>query len=176
MFDVSIRRQLCCSHDFAPPEPQDGSTGGRLLSMKATNSVRERLTMEIFDSRIPIWIFDQETLKILEVNNAAIDRYGYSRQQFLEMTLLDLRPSTDIPAFLRSTLSHPHAASEPEIWRHRDKSGKIFDVKIVSQETTFRGRRAELVRIEVLSTVDADQRIQQAVDSRSGAAKLGISL
>ena len=51
-----------------------------------------------------MWIFDRKTLEILEVNDAATETYGYSRTDFLKMTILDFRPSEDIPKVLQSTL------------------------------------------------------------------------
>lgn len=54
-----------------------------------------------------MWIYDQQTLAFLEVNQVAPDRYGYSRQEFLQMTILDICPAEDIPQILKSTL-HPN--------------------------------------------------------------------
>lgn len=104
--------------------------------------------MDIEFSDVPMWIFDQETLQILAVNEAAIARYGYSREEFLNLTLLDIRPADSIPRFLHSALGHPHATMEPETWLHRNKKGEIFAVRISSREIAFRDRKAELVRAE----------------------------
>lgn len=95
---------------------------------------------------VPAWIFDQETLAFLDVNPLAIERYGYSRAQFLQMTLMDIRPSDDVQRLLRKTL-HPHerGPSEREDWRHMRSDGTVFDVSVSSFEVTFQGRRAELV-------------------------------
>lgn len=98
----------------------------------------------------PMWIFDQTTLTFLSVNEAAIRHYGYSRQEFLSMTILDIRPREDVPALLMTTM-HPakvgpaHGAS----WRHRNKDGAVFPVRIHSEELTFHGRRAELVLVQL---------------------------
>lgn len=51
----------------------------------------------------PIWVYDRETLAFLEVNKAAIAAYGFSPEEFLSMTLLDIRPAEDTPEFLRQT-------------------------------------------------------------------------
>jgi hypothetical protein len=53
-----------------------------------------------------MWIFDQATLAFLDVNDAAIQHYGYLRHEFLSMTILDIRPMEDVPALLKSTM-HP---------------------------------------------------------------------
>jgi PAS domain S-box-containing protein len=94
----------------------------------------------------PMWIFDRETLAFLDVNDAAVQQYGYFRQQFLTMTILDIRPPEDVSELLRQTpVPRPLGQSTAERWRHRTKHGTIFPVTITSWELTFRGRPAELV-------------------------------
>jgi PAS domain S-box-containing protein len=93
-----------------------------------------------------MWIYDRETHGFLDVNDAAVVGYGYSRAEFLKMKLLDIRPPEDIPEFLRQT-PHPRpmGQSTAEKWRHKTKDGTIIPVIITSWELTFRGRPAELV-------------------------------
>jgi PAS domain S-box-containing protein len=93
-----------------------------------------------------MWIYDRETLAFLDVNDAAVATYGFSRHEFLTMTLRDIRPAEDLPEFLRQT-KHPRPLGEStaERWRHRSKDGRAFPVTITSWELTFRGRQAELV-------------------------------
>src|SRR5664279_1933119 len=55
----------------------------------------------------PMWVYDQETLRFLDVNQAAILRYGYSRAEFLGMTILDIQPMADIPLLLHEVLRPP---------------------------------------------------------------------
>ncbi len=94
----------------------------------------------------PMWIYDRETFAFLEANDAATHSYGFSRQEFLRMTLLDIRPVEDIPEFLRETdPPRPLRQSTAERWRHKSKDGKCFPVVITSWELTFRGHAAELV-------------------------------
>jgi PAS domain S-box-containing protein len=94
----------------------------------------------------PMWIFDRQTLAFREVNQAAIVKYGYSRKEFLDLTILDIRPPQDIPTLLRST-AHPHNrhASHDEAWEHLAKNGTMFRVSITSYEIVFEGRPCELV-------------------------------
>ena len=91
----------------------------------------------------PMWVYDLKTLAFLEVNDAAIRAYGFSRQEFLRMTLLDIRPHEDIEPFLRSW-EHPRE-STAEKWRHAGKDGRTFAVSITSWTLIFRGHEAELV-------------------------------
>lgn len=94
----------------------------------------------------PMWIYDRATLAFLDVNDAAIKAYGFPREEFLKMTLLDIRPPEDLPEFLRQTEHpRPRGQSTAEKWRHKSKDGNVFSVIITSWELTFRGRQAELV-------------------------------
>ena len=96
-----------------------------------------------FESDDPTWIYDLETLRFLQVNDAAIRSYGYSRAEFLQLTLLDIRPTGDVIRFLRSW-QHPRE-SQGDRWVHVGKNGIPFDVIITSRELVFEGRRAEIV-------------------------------
>ncbi|MFN3531258.1 MAG: EAL domain-containing protein [Candidatus Brocadia sp.] len=93
----------------------------------------------------PMWVYDLETLNFLAVNNAAIHHYGYSREEFLAMTIKDIRPFEDIPALLDSVSKVTNGFDMAGIWRHRKKDGNIIYVEINSHTITFAGRRAELV-------------------------------
>lgn len=93
-----------------------------------------------------MWVYDRETRKFLVVNDAAIAAYGFSREEFTKMTLLDIRPTEDIPEFLRLTHNpRPMGQSTAERWRHKTKDGTVISVIITSWELDYNGRPAELV-------------------------------
>lgn len=98
----------------------------------------------------PMWIFDTETLAFMEVNEAAMRRYGYTRDEFLRMTILDIRPIEDVTLILREELRDRKHYADAEIWRHKNKQGQVFGVRITSEELTFRGRVAEIVTAELV--------------------------
>lgn len=93
----------------------------------------------------PMWVYDLETLAFLAVNTAAIRHYGYSRNEFLSMTIREIRPPEDVPALLGNIAQVKEGMDEAGVWRHRTKEGRIIDVEITSHTLTFDGRRAELV-------------------------------
>jgi len=95
----------------------------------------------------PMWIFDVETLAFLEVNQAAVIHYGYSVDEFLTMTLKDIRPVEDIPKLLKSVESTNPEYNEPGEFRHIKKNGEVIDVQITRHDVTFNGRRARHVLI-----------------------------
>ncbi len=106
-----------------------------------------------------MWIYDPETLRFLAVNDTAVERYGYSREEFLAMTIADIRPEEDVPALRRALAENSGFRTYTNRpWRHRLKNGEIIWVEIASQEISFQGRQARLVL-----AVDVTQ-IRQAYD------------
>jgi len=97
---------------------------------------------ELFErAPVPMWVFDAETLRFLDVNAAAVSHYGYSRAEFLSMTILDLRPAEDT-----GEVSHlKEHVDAPRIWRHRKRDGSIILAEITAHTVSVQGRRARLV-------------------------------
>ena len=93
----------------------------------------------------PMWVYDLETLAFLAVNDTAVRRYGYSREEFLGMTIKDIRPPEDVPALLENVAQVSEGLDEAGVWRHRTKDGTLIEVEIVSRTLTFVDRKAELV-------------------------------
>jgi PAS domain S-box-containing protein len=93
----------------------------------------------------PMWVFDMETLRFLSVNDAAVRHYGYSREEFLALTIKDIRASGDIAALLESLAVHAHETRISGAVRHRKKDGSIIVVEVCSQPVQFDGRAARLV-------------------------------
>jgi PAS domain S-box-containing protein len=95
----------------------------------------------------PMWLYDVDTLQFLEVNDAAVHYYGYSREEFLSMTIKDIRPEEDHQALmnhLQRTIVHD-GFNEAGAWRHRKKNGEIIEVEIISHTLEFNGRNAKMV-------------------------------
>jgi PAS domain S-box-containing protein len=101
-----------------------------------------------------MWVFDRTTLRILEVNEAASQQYGYSRAEFLSLTLLDLSPSDEIVTSLRALVLDPWSAIVSRRWCHRSKNGTLFDVEITGREIRLDGHRAGIVSAEPIETVE----------------------
>ena len=115
---------------------------------QSKESLRQSETnyQHLFDSNpVPMWVFERKTLKFLAVNEAASRQYGFSSQEFLTMTILDIRPEEDIPALLEVTANPSQGLQESTIWRHRKKNGTIIDVEIVGHNLDFHGIEAELI-------------------------------
>jgi PAS domain S-box-containing protein len=90
----------------------------------------------------PMFVYDRETLAYLAVNDAALDQYGYTRDEFLGMTVKDIRPPEDVPALLEMLARSRPGFERHGLWRHRRKDGSIIDVEIVSHGLPFGDRPA----------------------------------
>jgi PAS domain S-box-containing protein len=107
------------------------------------SEARYRLLFE--SNPFPLWVYDRETLSFLAINEAAEHRYGYSRQEFLSMTIKDIRPPEDIPALLDTVSRVSLGLNEIGTCRHRKKDGEIIDVEVTAYPLNFDGRQAGLV-------------------------------
>jgi PAS domain S-box-containing protein len=97
-----------------------------------------------------MWIFDVRTLAFLAVNEAAVQHYGYSRNQFLAMTIIDIRPTEGSAPPLREKLQARKHGSNREIWRHQKRDGSVMEVGLTSREVIFNHEPAEIVTAEEL--------------------------
>ncbi len=113
----------------------------------------------------PMWVYDVETLRFLAVNDAAIAHYGYSRDEFLRMTIADLRPAEDVPALLRWLAEQRQAYRQASIWRHRKKDGTVIDVEVSSHSFEFESRPARLVlALDVTERKRTEERLTTLVN------------
>jgi PAS domain S-box-containing protein len=100
----------------------------------------------LFDSNPqPAWVYDSKTLAILDVNHSALRNYGYSHQEFLSLTIKDIRPPEDVPALLESAAKAPPETETSGVSQHRKKDGTLIDVEITSHPLVYDGRDARLV-------------------------------
>jgi PAS domain S-box-containing protein len=97
------------------------------------------------DSPQPMWIYDLETLNFLEVNHAAVLHYGYTRQEFLSMSIKDIRPTEDIPKLLNNVATTVNPYNDSGIWRHVKKNGELIYVNIKSHYVEYAKRKARHV-------------------------------
>ena len=140
------RHEAHCQNRFDDPDIRGMVAHCRDVSdrWRAEEEVRqsEKQYRLLFHSNPnPMWVFDLETLAFLEVNEAAIQHYGYSREEFLAMTIADIRPS--------EKNGHRKAiAVGPDdrglVWRQRRKNGSFIDVEVLWSPMAFRGHFAAL--------------------------------
>ncbi len=110
----------------------------------------------LFDSNpLPMWIVEVETLAFMNVNEAAINHYGYSKEEFLSMTLNGIRPIDEVPSLLNAISYSPGRYGNVGIFKHQKKNGELIFAEIISHLIEYEGRKARLV----LST-DVTKRIK----------------
>ncbi|MET0807633.1 MAG: EAL domain-containing protein, partial [Pseudoxanthomonas sp.] len=111
----------------------------------------ERQFRLMFDRNpLPFWVFDVDTLRFLEVNQAAVRNYGYTRDEFLAMTLHDIRPATESLQLLRD-LAESNDVDTPQVWIHRRKDASELEARVHAADIEFSGRPARLVLAEDVS-------------------------
>jgi PAS domain S-box-containing protein len=137
--------------DPAPPSP-----------MNSPLSAEPRYRQLFESSPMPLWVYDLETLKILDVNEVACVKYGYSRDEFLAMSILDIRPEEDAGAVIASVRETPPDVFNSGIWRHRLRDGRVIDVEVTSHEMTYMGRATRFVcPIDVTERMRAEKKLRR---------------
>ena len=96
---------------------------------------------------MPMSIFDIETLNFLSVNNAFVEKYGYTHEEFLDMTILDIRPESEIEKLKQTVRLPDKGLTNLGIYVHRKKDGEIIQVEIIRHELIFNNKKAKLVLI-----------------------------
>jgi two-component system, cell cycle sensor histidine kinase and response regulator CckA len=111
---------------------------------------------------LPTWVFDSETLKFIQVNDAAVRQYGYSATEFERMMLSDI-----LPAEGRAALAQQIAEWKLEryqgVCKHRKKDGKIIEVELISHRLDYAGRQVRLMVAQDISERRAlEEQLRQA--------------
>lgn len=100
---------------------------------------------------LPFWVFDEETLRFLAVNDAAARAYGYDVDEFLSMTILDIRPQDEAPQVVETIRSRRPGTETDGVWTHQRRDGSRFTARVFSSSIEFNGRPARLVLAEDIS-------------------------
>ena len=112
---------------------------------EALRDSEERYRLLFESTPQPICVYNEETLTFLAVNEAATRTYGYSRDEFLSMTINDLRPQEDIPTLIIKNAEDPDQLVISSPWRHQTRDRRMIYVEISSHPVVFDGKNSRLV-------------------------------
>jgi len=133
--------------------PQGEQCGAVLVFADVTAAYRAEMALKDSEQRYrklfesnphPMWVYDLQSLRFLTVNDAAVAHYGYSREEFLAMTIKDIRPAEDVEPLLEAVYDD-RGVHPPLPWRHRLRDGRLIYVEISSHTLDYGGRPARTV-------------------------------
>lgn len=133
--DESLTHILVNTHDVTKRE--------RALRALAESEARYRVLFSA--SPVPMWVYARDSLQILEVNDAAIEKYGWSREEFVKLTMLDLRRPEDVHLFTQRLPDRDSAQVLVTASRHRKRDGSLIDVEVYGAQFLYQGIEARLV-------------------------------
>ncbi len=141
----------------------------RKRAEQAQKESEARFRLLFANNPLPSWLYDLETLRFLEVNDAAISHYGYSRNEFLQMRITDIRPPEDrvrlIQHLKEARPTHQYSGQ----WRHGLKDGRIINVEIVSHTLELGERKVALV---VAQDITERKRAEAELEKAKEAAEI----
>jgi two-component system, cell cycle sensor histidine kinase and response regulator CckA len=130
---------------------------------EALRASEERYRLLFENNPQPMWVFDGKTLGFLAVNGAACRHYHYSHEEFLGMTIRDIRPAEDVASLVEYLDKEPGGPQDSGVWRHRKKDGTVIEVEIVSHPVVFDGHDAQLVlSVDVTERRLLEQQLRQS--------------
>ena len=97
---------------------------------------------------LPMWVFDRASLQFLAANASMVEHYGYSREELLAATMLDIRPPEDAASMCVAARTDSAQRPQGQVWTHLRKDGSRLRAAIFTRDIDFEGRRARLVLAE----------------------------
>jgi len=135
---------------------------------RAQRESADRFQLLFTKSPLPAWLYDLETYQFLEVNEAAVNHYGYSHEEFLKMRIIDIRPPEERARHLEALKTAGFATGYVGEWRHQLKDGRIIDVDVTRHPLDLNGRT---VALAVLQDVTERKEVAAALEKAKEAAE-----
>lgn len=142
----------------------------------------EQYRLMFRNNPMPMWVLDPETFYFLDANEAATSLYGYTKEEFLKMKAVDMRPDEDKVKFLspehRQEMNT--TASSRGVWRHLKKNGELITVEVIAYSSIYEGKRARLIMINDITEVkkaeakllDSEKRFRAIIESNNDIVAL----
>ncbi|MDN3687792.1 PAS domain-containing sensor histidine kinase [Cyclobacterium jeungdonense] len=160
------------------PDGASLQTGGMLQSLLGKShfpSVNlstgsDHLYRYLFEENpLPMFIWELDTLNIIDCNRQALLKYGYTREEFLQLNIRDIRPTEDIPLIEKHT-QQPSAYGDihQRVWRHCTKAGEVMQVRITSHLVDIGGKRCSMVLInDITEMLEAEEQLLESLKELS---------
>jgi PAS domain S-box-containing protein len=112
---------------------------------------------------LPMWMLSLPDYKFLDVNHATLSQYGYSKEEFLQLGILDLRPEEEAERFTSTLNTNIRGVHYAGIWKHKKKDGNIIFVDIVTHDFINDGRATRLVLAnDITEKYKADEKLKES--------------
>ncbi len=132
---------------------------------EAIRQSEEKYRLLFDQSPMPKWVYDIETLSFLDVNDAAISHYGYSKEEFLSMKITDIRPEDERMKLLDYVTRQNRGEKVPSLWIHKKKNGEIINVEVFSHGLMYANRAARLVlAVDVTEKIRAENKLKETTE------------
>jgi diguanylate cyclase (GGDEF)-like protein/PAS domain S-box-containing protein len=141
IFELPDGRKISVANQARP-------TGGWVSTHEDITELKQReasFRLLFENNPVPMWVYEQSTLRFLAVNDAAVAHYGYSCEQFLAMTILDIRPAEDRESVRQAAEEKDYRADRT--WRHIKADGTQIEVAIFARALPYKGRPAGICAI-----------------------------
>ena len=151
-------------------EVQDRTRELQLAKERLEHTSEERYHTLFRQSPTPMWLYDPDTLRFVDVSDTAATHYGYSRDEFLKMTIEDIRPPEEVPRLRAALARAPGGMLPTGVYRHRTKDGTPIDAEVTRRRLDFGGRSLILsLATDVTSRMAAERALRElneALDAR----------
>ena len=117
----------------------------RKMAEEALKESKEKYLMLFENNPLPMFVYDEETYQFLAVNESAVKHYGYTKDEFLKMTIMDIRPNDDVPLLVDLFKYQGNNMNHFGVWRHILKNGVVINVDVTTHRIAFNGRHARIV-------------------------------
>lgn len=130
-----------------------------------SNKQREsdkRYKQFFYQNPSPMWVYDPVTLGFVDVNEAALNHYGFTREEFIRMTIKDIRPASEVDRLEVYIKERGFSFKNAGIWQHKKKDGTLFFVNVFSNDILIHERSMRLIcAIDVNKTIEYEHQIRE---------------
>lgn len=135
----------------------------RKIAEEALRLSEEKYRLLFYQNPMPMMMISMPERNFLDVNDAAIEFYGYPKEEFLRMNVMDIRPENDKGKLKAMLAENKTGINYAGVWRHIKKDGSIVNVNITSHDISYEGRPARLVLADdVTEQLKAEESLQQS--------------